>query len=67
MQVTRVEREQSLYICLLDPCHFFLKRFQPLYLDSGTILFLICQYILSSGIKYVNSKKPLNEAVTTEN
>ena len=63
MQVTRVEREQSLYICLLDPCHFFLKRFQPLY----PILFLICQYILSSGIKYVNSKKPLNEAVTTEN
>ena len=37
MQVTRVEREQSLYICLLDPCHFFLKRFQPLYLDSGNI------------------------------
>ena len=30
-----MEREQSLYICLLDPCHFFLKRFQPLYLDSG--------------------------------
>ena len=26
----------------------------------------ICQYILSSGI-FVNSKKPLNEAVTTEN
>ena len=26
----------ALYIiCLLDPCHFFLKRFQPLYLDSG--------------------------------
>lgn len=22
-------------ICLLDPCHFFLKRFQPLYLDAG--------------------------------
>ena len=61
-----MEREQSLYICLLDHCHFFLKRFQPLYLDSGTVLLFICQYIFSSGI-YVNNKKPVNEAVTTEN
>ena len=61
-----MEREQSLYICLLDPCHFFLKRFQPLYLDSGNNFITICQYSLSSGI-YVNSKKPVNEAVTTKN